>query len=110
MIHLRGSSRLRFAHRGWPEANDHYRTSSFFWAMYLRFMKRHLETGEQVPGGWFHSGDIGVKYPDGYIELRDRQKDITISGGENISTIEIEHAIGRHPAVLEWTGREKRVN
>ena len=52
-------------------------------------------------GGWFHSGDIGVKYPDGYIELRDRQKDIIISGGENISTIEVEHAIVRHPAVLE---------
>ena len=52
-------------------------------------------------GGWFHSGDIGVKHPDGYIELRDRQKDIIISGGENISTIEVEHAIVRHPAVLE---------
>jgi fatty-acyl-CoA synthase len=52
-------------------------------------------------GGWFHSGDIGVKHPDGYIELRDRQKDIIISGGENISTIEIEHTIVRHPGVLE---------
>jgi hypothetical protein len=41
--------RATFAHRGWPEANDHYRTSSFCWAMYLRLMKRHLETGEQVP-------------------------------------------------------------
>ena len=52
-------------------------------------------------GGWFHSGDIGVKHPDGYIELRDRKKDIIISGGENISTIEVEHTIVRHPAVLE---------
>ena len=52
-------------------------------------------------GGWFHSGDIGVKHPDGYIELRDRKKDIIISGGENISTIEVEHIIVRHPAVLE---------
>jgi fatty-acyl-CoA synthase len=52
-------------------------------------------------GGWFHSGDIGVMHPDGYIELRDRKKDIIISGGENISTIEVENTICRHPAVLE---------
>ena len=52
-------------------------------------------------GGWFHSGDIGVVHPDGYIELRDRKKDIIISGGENISTIEVEHALVKHPAVLE---------
>ena len=58
-------------------------------------------TATAFRGGWFHSGDIGVKHPDGYIELRDRQKDIIISGGENISTIEIEHVLGRHPAVLE---------
>jgi fatty-acyl-CoA synthase len=52
-------------------------------------------------GGWFHSGDIGVMHPDGYIEIRDRKKDIIISGGENISTIEVENTICRHPAVLE---------
>ncbi len=52
-------------------------------------------------GGWFHSGDIGVSHPDGYIELRDRKKDIIISGGENISTIEVEQVIAQHPAVLE---------
>jgi fatty-acyl-CoA synthase len=52
-------------------------------------------------GGWFHSGDIGVMHPDGYIEIRDRKKDIIISGGENIATIEVEHALVRHPAVLE---------
>jgi fatty-acyl-CoA synthase len=52
-------------------------------------------------GGWFHSGDVGVMHPDGYIEIRDRQKDIIISGGENISTIEVENTICRHPAVLE---------
>jgi fatty-acyl-CoA synthase len=52
-------------------------------------------------GGWFHSGDIGVIHPDGYIEIRDRKKDIIISGGENISTIEVENTICRHPAVLE---------
>ncbi|MDQ3811966.1 MAG: long-chain-fatty-acid--CoA ligase [Chloroflexota bacterium] len=52
-------------------------------------------------GGWFHSGDLGVMHPDGYIELRDRKKDIIISGGENISTIEVEQALYRHPSVLE---------
>ncbi len=52
-------------------------------------------------GGWFHSGDLGVVHPDGYIELRDRKKDIIISGGENISTIEIEHTVVEHDAVLE---------
>jgi fatty-acyl-CoA synthase len=58
-------------------------------------------TAESFRGGWFHSGDIGVWHPDGYIELRDRKKDIIISGGENISTIEVEQAVARHPAVLE---------
>ncbi len=52
-------------------------------------------------GGWFHSGDLGVMHPDGYIELRDRAKDIIISGGENISSIEVEQVLLRHPAVLE---------
>jgi len=52
-------------------------------------------------GGWFHSGDLGVRHPDGYVELRDRAKDIIISGGENISTIEVEQAIAAHPEVLE---------
>ena len=58
-------------------------------------------TAEAFRGGWFHSGDLGVMYPDGYIELRDRAKDIVISGGENISTIEVEQALMSHPAVLE---------
>ena len=58
-------------------------------------------TEKAFSGGWFHSGDLAVWHPDGYIELRDRLKDIIISGGENISTIEIEQAIVRHPAVLE---------
>jgi fatty-acyl-CoA synthase len=52
-------------------------------------------------GGWLHSGDLGVMHPDGYIELRDRAKDIIISGGENISTVEVEQAIDSHPAVLD---------
>ncbi|HXQ22522.1 MAG TPA: acyl--CoA ligase family protein [Candidatus Acidoferrales bacterium] len=58
-------------------------------------------TAEAFRGEWFHSGDVAVMHPDGYIELRDRKKDIIISGGENISTIEIEQAIARHPDVLE---------
>ena len=58
-------------------------------------------TAEAFEGGWFHSGDIGVMHPDGYIELRDRKKDIIISGGENISTIEVEHTVVSHPAVSE---------
>ena len=58
-------------------------------------------TAEAFRGGWFHSGDLGVMHPDGYIELRDRTKDIIISGGENISTIEVEQAVAAHPAVLE---------
>ncbi|MBW2495082.1 MAG: AMP-binding protein, partial [Deltaproteobacteria bacterium] len=58
-------------------------------------------TADAFEGGWFHSGDLGVVHPDGYIELRDRKKDIIISGGENISTIEVEHTIVKHPAVLE---------
>jgi fatty-acyl-CoA synthase len=68
-------------------------------------MKGYFEdpeaTAEAFAGGWFHSGDIGVMHSDGYIELRDRKKDIIISGGENISTIEIEHTVVKHPAVLE---------
>ena len=58
-------------------------------------------TAEAFRGGWFHSGDMGVMHPDGYLELRDRAKDIIISGGENISTIEVEQAVAAHPAVLE---------
>jgi fatty-acyl-CoA synthase len=58
-------------------------------------------TSDAFRGGWFHSGDIAVWHPDGYIELRDRLKDIIISGGENISTIEVEQTVVKHPAVLE---------
>jgi fatty-acyl-CoA synthase len=58
-------------------------------------------TEKAFRGGWFHSGDLAVWHPDGYIELRDRAKDIIISGGENISTIEVEQAVVSHPAVLE---------
>ncbi len=63
---------------------------------------RDLEaTAKAFRGGWFHSGDLGVQHPDGYVELRDRAKDIVISGGENISTVEVEQAVDSHPAVLE---------
>ena len=58
-------------------------------------------TAEAFRGGWFHSGDLGVWHPDGYVEVLDRAKDIIVSGGENISTIEVEAALYAHPAVLE---------
>jgi fatty-acyl-CoA synthase len=58
-------------------------------------------TAEAFSGGWFHSGDLAVMHPDGYLELRDRAKDVIISGGENVSTIEVEHALCSHPAVVE---------
>ena len=58
-------------------------------------------TADAFSGGWFHTGDLGVMHPDGYVELRDRAKDVVISGGENISTVEVEQALMSHPAVLE---------
>ena len=58
-------------------------------------------TARAFAGGWYHSGDLGVMHPDGYVELRDRAKDVIISGGENISTVEVEQAVLSHPAVLE---------
>ena len=65
------------------------------------YYKNPGATANAFTGGWFHSGDIAVWHPDGYIELRDRKKDVIISGGENISTIEVEQTVERHPAVLE---------
>jgi fatty-acyl-CoA synthase len=58
-------------------------------------------TREAAPDGWFRTGDVGVLHPDGYVELRDRSKDVIISGGENIASVEVEQAIMDHPAVLE---------
>jgi acyl-CoA synthetase (AMP-forming)/AMP-acid ligase II len=58
-------------------------------------------TGSAMRGGWFHSGDAAVVHPDGYIEIRDRFKDVIISGGENISSVEVEGVLLRHPAVME---------
>ncbi|MDI6029104.1 acyl-CoA synthetase [Corticibacterium sp. UT-5YL-CI-8] len=63
------------------------------------YLKNEKATEEAFAGGWFHSGDLGVMHPDGYIQLKDRSKDIIISGGENISSIEVEDALYKHPAV-----------
>ncbi len=63
------------------------------------YLKNKTATDKAFAGGWFHSGDLGVMHPDGYIQLKDRSKDIIISGGENISSIEVEDALYRHPAV-----------
>jgi len=63
------------------------------------YLKNKSATDAAFAGGWFHSGDLGVKHPDGYLQLRDRSKDIIISGGENISSIEVEDALFEHPAV-----------
>ena len=65
------------------------------------YLKNPQATKEAFDGGWFHTGDLGVMHPDGYIELKDRSKDIIISGGENISTIEVEGILYQHPAVAE---------
>jgi fatty-acyl-CoA synthase len=63
------------------------------------YLKNRKATDEAFEGGWFHSGDLGVLHPDGYVQLKDRSKDIIISGGENISSIEVEEALYKHPAV-----------
>ena len=63
------------------------------------YLKDAAATAKAFAGGWFHTGDLAVKYPDGYIQLKDRSKDIIISGGENISSIEVEDALYKHPAV-----------
>ncbi len=63
------------------------------------YLKDHAATAEAFKDGWFQSGDLGVVYPDGYIQLKDRAKDIIISGGENISSVEVENTLYKHPAV-----------
>jgi fatty-acyl-CoA synthase len=63
------------------------------------YLKNKTATETAFAGGWFHSGDLGVMHPDGYIQIKDRSKDIIISGGENISSIEVEDALYKHPAV-----------
>ena len=64
------------------------------------YLKNRKSTDAAFSGGWFHTGDLGVMHPDGYIQLKDRSKDIIISGGENISSIEVEDALYKHPAVM----------
>ncbi|MGH6877332.1 MAG: acyl-CoA synthetase, partial [Rhizomicrobium sp.] len=64
------------------------------------YLKNPQATKEAFAGGWFHSGDLGVLHPDGYVQLKDRSKDIIISGGENISSIEVEDVLNNHPAVM----------
>jgi fatty-acyl-CoA synthase len=65
------------------------------------YLKNPRATETALAGGWFHTGDLAVWHPDGYIEIKDRSKDIIISGGENISSLEVEEALYRHPAVME---------
>jgi fatty-acyl-CoA synthase len=65
------------------------------------YLKNPKATQDAFAGGWFHSGDLAVMHEDGYVEIKDRSKDIIISGGENISTIEVEDALYRHPAIME---------
>ena len=65
------------------------------------YLKNPAATAEAFRGGWFHTGDLAVWHPDGYIEIKDRSKDIIISGGENISSLEVEEVLYRHPAVME---------
>ena len=65
----------------------------------LGYLKDQAASDAAFAGGWFHSGDLAVQHPDGYIEIKDRLKDIIISGGENIASIAVEAALTRHPAV-----------
>jgi fatty-acyl-CoA synthase len=67
----------------------------------LGYLKDPEATAAAAPDGWFRTGDLGVLHPDGYVELRDRSKDVIVSGGENIASVEVEQAIADHPAVLE---------
>jgi fatty-acyl-CoA synthase len=91
-----------------PEMNDVPRDGTAMGEVVMRgnnvmsgYLDDEAATAKAFAGGWFHSGDLAVWHPDGNIELRDRGKDIIISGGENISSIEVEQAIVAHPAVLE---------
>jgi len=65
------------------------------------YFKQPEDTEQAFRGGWFHSGDLAVTHPNGYVEIKDRMKDIIISGGENISTVEVENVLYQHPYILE---------
>jgi 3-(methylthio)propionyl---CoA ligase len=64
------------------------------------YLKNPAANDEAFAGGWFHTGDIAVRQPDGYVKIKDRAKDVIISGGENISSVEVEEVVFRHPAVV----------
>ena len=64
------------------------------------YLKNQKATEESFAGGWYHTGDLAVMNPDGYVKIKDRSKDVIISGGENISSIEVEDVLYRHPAVI----------
>jgi fatty-acyl-CoA synthase len=64
------------------------------------YLKNAAATQDAFAGGWFHSGDLGVMQPDGYVKIKDRAKDVIISGGENISSLEVEDVLYHHPAVM----------
>jgi fatty-acyl-CoA synthase len=65
------------------------------------YLRNPAATEDAFRGGWFHTGDLAVWHPDGYIEIKDRSKDVIISGGENVSSLEVEEVLYRHPAVME---------
>jgi fatty-acyl-CoA synthase len=65
------------------------------------YLDNEEETEKSFKGGWYHSGDLAVWHPDGYIEIKDRDKDVIISGGENISGVEVEQVLAEHPDILE---------
>ena len=65
------------------------------------YLKNPAATAAALRGGWFHTGDLGVRHPDGYIEMKDRAKDIIITGGENVSSLEVEESLYRHPKIME---------
>ena len=65
------------------------------------YLKNPSASAEAFAGGWFHTGDLAVMHPDGYVEIKDRAKDIIISGGENISSLEVEEVLYKHPDVME---------
>ncbi len=67
----------------------------------LGYLDDDEATAEAIPDGWFRTGDLGVRHPDGYVELRDRSKDVIISGGENVASVEVEHVVAEHPDVVE---------
>src|SRR5204863_10165615 len=68
------------------------------------YLKNRKATEEAFAGGWFHSGDLALVQPDGYLKIKDRAKDVIVSGGENFSSLEVEDVLYRHPAVLAAAG------